>query len=133
MAKAKIIQFKTKKNNTPKTAKEKNVEEDNAAHYEKLLTSNPLNQKAYHRLMIIYRKEKNYKKELQVINKAIRSFEDFHKANTKKHAQPITALSKSLSKSLGLTDHKGKITYDTEPVATWRKRKEIVLKKISGK
>ena len=43
-----------------------------AAAYEKAIKDNPLNEYAYDRLMIIYRKNKEYKKENAVIARAIK-------------------------------------------------------------
>ncbi len=129
MAKAKVIKIPARK-----SAKEedyaKQPVELNADYYEKLVRDNPLNQKAYNRLMIIYRKEKNHKKELQVINKAIREFEKFNKSIIKKKSKKITSLSKGLNKQMGLVGPQGKPVYDPEPLSTWKKRREVVLRKL---
>ena len=45
--------------------------------YEEAIKKDPLREKAYDRLMILYRKEKDYKSELRLINAGIKSFENF--------------------------------------------------------
>ena len=45
----------------------------------------------------------------------------------------IKKLSKSLNKSLGLTDKKGNFLYEPEPIPTWKKRKTTVEKKLKRK
>lgn len=104
---------------------------EEALSLEKLIKSHPTNERAYKRLMVIYRKQKEYKKELAVINKAIRSFEE--KFNRKKPAfnKKVAALSKALLKATGLADKKGNNLYEPGELAKWRKRKVIVSKKIS--
>ena len=104
-----------------------------AAIFEKLITRDPLNEYAYDRLMIIYRKSKNYKKEKAVIAAGIRAFEQFYK-NTSKIAatKEIVSLSKALMKATGLADKKGNLLYDKEPLARWKKRKQVVDKKLKA-
>jgi tetratricopeptide (TPR) repeat protein len=103
-------------------------------YYEKATRLEPLEPFSYNRLMIIYRKEKNYTAELNTINRGIEKFlqdkknreEEF---NTK-HKQ-AARLSKSLIKALqspGSTD----IGFP-EPVNTWQKRKLIVEQKLTKK
>lgn len=99
--------------------------------YEKLIKTDPSNEFAYDRLMIIYRKEKEYKKELAVIKAGIKKFEEIHQSFTKlTPSKRITDLSKKLLKATGLADKKGRPLHNREPVARWRKRKEVVEKKI---
>ena len=97
--------------------------------YEKAIEQNPLAEKAYDRLMILYRKEKDYKNELRIITKGIKSFEDLYKSK-KSSSKKIGEISKKLNRSFGFTDKKGNTLYDPEPIAQWRKRKAIVQKKI---
>ena len=98
--------------------------------YQKALQENALNEYVYTRLMILYRKEKDFKNELRVINAGIKAFENFYKPKTKSRSRLVTSLSLKLNRLVGLTDRKGKNTYDPEPLAKWKKRKEIVRKKI---
>jgi tetratricopeptide (TPR) repeat protein len=101
------------------------------AAYEKLIKENPLNEYAYDRLMIIYRKGKEYKKEKVIINKAIKAFEQFYKSASRiSRSKKVLSLSKAFMKSTGLADNKGKLLYQKEPLARWNKRKMVVEKKL---
>jgi tetratricopeptide (TPR) repeat protein len=107
-----------------------------AAAFEKVIREEPLNEYAYTRLMIIYRKTKNYKKELVVIKKGIRAFEKSLKSASRVTVtKKIATLSKYLLKSLGLADKKGNALYKGEPLDRWIIRKAVVerlLKKKQG-
>ena len=82
--------------------------------------------------MIIYRKKKDVKNELQIINTAIKAYKEFYAS--KKHAtKNITAISNKLNKSFGFTDKKGNTLYTPEPIATWLKRKDLIEKKKKKK
>ncbi|MFT3910955.1 MAG: hypothetical protein QM737_16165 [Ferruginibacter sp.] len=129
---AKIIKLESKKR-TKAINKAMNASEGELElpdQYEKRIKQNPLDEKAYHRIMILYRKLKEYKKELNVINRAIRSFEAFHRSQGKKTNKSIQSISNKLNRALGLVDNKGKSTYDREPVAGWKRRKKVVMRKI---
>ncbi len=99
--------------------------------YQKVIKRHPLQAHAYDRLMIIYRKLKKYKEELQVVNKGIKAFEDYFKQQseklTTKHKQ-LTRLSKALIKSTGLGEKNHE--YFPEPLNKWRNRKEVLAKKL---
>src|SRR5687767_1150387 len=99
--------------------------------YEKLIKSNPLEEKAYDRLMIILRKQKEYKKELALINKGIKAFRDLHESQSKSQLnRKALQLSKALLKSTGLADEKGVALYQQEPVGRWTRRKKLVENKV---
>ena len=92
----------------------------------------PGNPLAYNKLMILYRKEKMYKEELQLINDAIKNIQaayDNKKSKVKTNAT-ILKLSAALMKSMGLIDKKGKSAYEPVPIKAWKKRKETVLKRM---
>ena len=97
--------------------------------YEEAIKKNTLAEKAYDRLMILYRKEKNYKKEFRIITAGIQAFESFYKSK-KSRSKKIADISQKLNRSFGFTDKKGNSLYDPEPIARWKKRKEVVEKKI---
>ena len=97
--------------------------------YEEAIKTDPLAEKAYDRLMILYRKDKEYKKELKLINSGIKAFEKFYRSR-KTGSRKIAEISKKLNKSFGFTDKKGNSLYDPEPIARWKKRKVTVEKKI---
>ena len=97
--------------------------------YESAIEANPLLEKAYDRLMILYRKEKDYKNELRTINTGIKAFEAFYRSR-KSGSKKIAEISKKLNRSFGFTDKKGNAMYDPEPIARWKKRKVTVEKRI---
>ena len=119
---------------TLKKIKEDEVEEKEdfataIKEYEEAIKKNALSERAYDRLMIIYRKEKNYKKELRIITAGIKAFESFYNSK-KSRSKKIADISQKLNRSFGFTDKKGNSLYDPEPIARWKKRKEVVEKKI---
>lgn len=96
--------------------------------YQEVLQQDELNELAYNRLMVIYRKQKETKKELAIINTALVNYQKFYKAQ-QRTTKTITTLSNKLNKAFGLTDKKGNSLYLPEPEATWQKRKELLIKK----
>jgi tetratricopeptide (TPR) repeat protein len=101
--------------------------------YERAIKQAPTDERAYNRLMIIYRKEKEYDAELKVIDKGIDAFTKLYQSKTKKvvgNDKEAVRLSNALIKSLGLKDKKGNDLIEHEPIATWKKRRAVVLKKI---
>ncbi len=105
--------------------------EEAAAAYEKAIKEKPKNEFAHDRLMIIYRKEKEYKKELAVINRAIKIFEEVFKSHSRHTGnKKLASISKSLLKSLDMADSKGQALYKAGPLSRWNKRKKVVEKKI---
>ena len=101
-------------------------------HYNIILDKDSLNVTAYNRLMIIFRKQKEFRKELNIINHAIKSFEHDAKSamQDRKLNSKITSLSKSLAKSLGLLTKSGLPVFINDDVERWLKRREIVKKKL---
>ncbi len=98
--------------------------------YKEVVKDSPLNENAYNRLMILYRKNKDFKNELRIINAGIKAFENFYKPKTKGRTKIITSISNKLNKLIGLVDKKGNHTYDPEPLCKWKKRKQVVAKKV---
>lgn len=102
-----------------------------AAAYEKAIKLSKHNEQAYNRLMIVYRKLKDYEKEATVIRKAIREFETlYNRVPAKSSGKKIEQLSKQLMKLTGLADKKGKLLYEPEPLGRWKKRKVVVDKRL---
>ena len=102
-----------------------------AAAFEKVIKGNPANEYAYDRLMIIHRKNKEYKKEKAVIVAGIKAFQQFYKNASKFQAtKKVAALSKALLKATGLSDKKGRPLYEREPLGRWNKRRQVVEKKL---
>ena len=116
-----------------KEAEANDALEKAVALYERAVKLEPHEELAYNRLMIIYRKLYQYEDELRIINKGIKSFEDFYRKKSQKRLKRHKAaeqLSKTLAKSLGLTDKKGNELYHPEPIQKWLKRKQVVEKKL---
>ena len=109
---------------------------ENIAFYQQQAASGTFDPLPYDRLMIYYRKQKEYKKELQLINRALKLFGDRLKQQAgqvlkaAKSRTAIKRLSAQLSKSAGLTDKKGNLTFLPEPLSRWTKRKKTVEQKI---
>ncbi len=106
-----------------KTLEHEGKPEDAAVAYEKIISRDPLNEYAFNRLMIIYRKLKKYRKEITIIKKGISNYQKFFRSTSRLTAnRKVASLSKSLSQSLGLTDKKGNEIHERQPVGRWRKR-----------
>jgi hypothetical protein len=97
--------------------------------YKKIAVAYPLNEKVYDRLMILFRQLKMNKEELWWINKAIRIFEENFRNTKVTPAAKIASISRSLIRSMGLADKKGKAYYLPQPIARWTRRKELLEKK----
>ena len=105
-------------------------------YYEKAIKMEPYIEFAYNRLMILYRKTKDYENELKTIQKGIENFESFNEKRARRVIGKDTKaiqLSNSLAKSLGLKDKKGKNLIHPEPIGKWVKRAEIVKKNLRSK
>lgn len=113
----------------------KQLEQDDpvkaVAGYEKDIKKKPLGEYSYDRLMIIFRKQRDYGKELGVIKRAIDAFEGSFADARGARNKTLARLSRSLLKSLNMTDKKGNIVYDMEPLNRWRKRKTFVENKLA--
>ena len=92
----------------------------------------------YDRLMIYYRKQKDLKKELQVINQALKAFTSHLKEQTgklikgSKSSTAIKKLSAQFNQQSGLVDKKGNPRYLPEPLPRWTKRKQAVQDKLKN-
>ena len=98
--------------------------------YQLAISTDHLNEDAYNRLMVIFRKLKDYKKELHIIKEGIKVFEEYYESRIPKKSKTITSISNKLNKSFGLADKKGNSIYSPEPIAKWKKRKLVVEKKL---
>jgi len=125
--------------NRLKAAKEKperiahnlSVPVETANEYEKIIRNDRYNEKAYERLMIIYRKNKEYAKELKLIDAAISAFRELYSKTVRRKPDNKTIrLSKALLKLTGLSDKKGNPFYHREPINKWIKRKSVLLSKM---
>ena len=99
--------------------------------YEKIIRRDRYNTKAYERLMIIYRKKKEYVKELKLIDTAIKAFSELYSKTVKRKPDKKTIrISKALLKMTGLSDKKGNPIYQREPINKWLKRQSVLLSKM---
>jgi hypothetical protein len=96
--------------------------------YEGLLKRHPLNENILTRLIINYRKIKDYKKELKHINSLLKVHEAFYSPKEKKEAIVIS-ISEKLNKLLGGTDKRGNKIYADEAIKKLQKRKLLVEEK----
>ncbi|MEO5942848.1 MAG: hypothetical protein ABIP30_00245 [Ferruginibacter sp.] len=97
---------------------------------EALLKDFPRREAYYNRLMILYRKVKNYKKELALIEKGIKIFQEIMQPK-KMPGKQVLAISKKINRAFGLVDSNGNTVHVPEPLLKWQKRKVVVLKKLS--
>jgi hypothetical protein len=101
--------------------------------YEQNIRENYADRVAFDRLMVIYRKQKDYKDELRVINRGVELFKENMKEHLKnslpRHVdeKKIERLSNAIMKGTGL---KNKSPHFPDPIDKWIKRKEIVQKKL---
>lgn len=100
--------------------------------YERLIRSHRFNEHNYNRLMMIYRRKKDFKNELRVINEGIKAFQEFYLPFATGRNRAVINLSKKLNVLIGLTDRKGRSIADTEPIGKWKRRKDVVLRKLKG-
>jgi len=100
--------------------------------YEAALKKHPQNISIYDRLMILYRKEKAYRKELSLIAKAIGKFKNLYQPEKNGHSKKVASLSKSILHAVGLADKKGVALYQPQPIARWEKRKKTVNQKLAA-
>ena len=101
--------------------------------YQRAIKLEPHDEVPYNRLMILYRKEKQYEQEFDLINKGIKAFEEFYQKRSEKliaGKKTATQLSNALAKSLGQRGKKVQELYYPEPIPKWIKRREMVEKKL---
>jgi hypothetical protein len=95
--------------------------------YKKMSAAYPMSEEIYDRLMILYRKLNEHDEELRWIAKAISVFEkSFARKNKPGGISKINSLSRSILKSTGLVDKKGKALYQPQPIGRWQKRKDLL-------
>jgi len=101
--------------------------------YQDIVDKEPTVYAAYDRLLVIYRKQKNYRKEYSTVNAAIKAYKtnflDSQKQWIRQH-RVAARLSKSLAVSLGVLDNKGLPVNDDPLLVKWKKRKAVIAKKI---
>jgi predicted Zn-dependent protease len=116
-----------------KQAEQAGQADEAAQLYTELIKNKPVEAFAYNRLMVYYRRKKEYKKEQQLIKTAIAAY--VHQAQESQEAwlkkNKLTArTAKALVKSLGLVDKKGSPIVENSQLTAWRKRLEVVRKRL---
>ena len=109
---------------------EGNIEEATAL-YEKAIKQRPLLEQPYNRLMVIYRKNKKFKEELRVIDKALNLFITHYEKKKAAFKIPdkVARLSKAILKTIGESSKPIEDSYP-QPVQKWLTRKKTVEKKL---
>jgi tetratricopeptide (TPR) repeat protein len=112
--------------------------EDAVKNYHTVIAKDKLHTAAYNRLMIVYHRQKMYKKELSTIKKALAVYENDllkDQRKWKKLNGGSADLSQRLAKVLGLMQEDGLPRYEEPQVMAWRKRLgriEQSIKKAKG-
>ena len=102
--------------------------------YEQNIKEDYADEFAFDRLMIIYRKQKEFEKELKVIERGVELFQQHMKEHLKNSLGrridegTLEQLSDAIIKKSGRKNND--LNYP-HPIHTWLKRKEIVEKKLS--
>ncbi|HEV8286537.1 MAG TPA: hypothetical protein VGQ09_19645 [Chitinophagaceae bacterium] len=101
--------------------------------YEQNIKEDYADEFAFERLMIIYRKQKEYKDEMRVINRGIEVFEQTmkdhltHSLSRHVDGKKLEQLSNAILKKTGF---KKDGFHFPDPIDKWIKRKEILEKKL---
>ncbi|MET0464806.1 MAG: hypothetical protein ABW007_16710 [Chitinophagaceae bacterium] len=94
----------------------------------------PGSEHAFSRLMIIYRKQRDVERELEVIDRAIKTFQVIFKKSLRiSPTRKTIEISRKLMKAMGLADSKGVELNEREPLQKWKKRKELLEKRLAVK
>ncbi len=110
---------------------EKEDKEEAVKEYKRIASAYPWNEQVYDRLMILFRQLKMPKEEIWWIDKAIAAFEKKFGKNAARPKPKVVKISKSLIRAMGLSDKKGRLLYQPQPIARWEKRKQLLQKKMS--
>lgn len=102
--------------------------------YLRVAKSGAASARAFSRLMVIYRKLKEYRKELAIVNSAIRAFEEKLLGVSRKWSaanRKAARISRQLASSLGVINRKGLPVNEDPLLAEWRKRKERLERRLA--
>lgn len=116
-----------------KEAEEKKELEQAAKLYERAIRLERHEDRAYDRLMIVYRRLTWYEEELKLIKKAISTFEEFYQKKSERiigKNKTAERLSNALAKSLGQRGKKTEDLFFPEPIPKWIRRQKVVEKKL---
>ena len=100
--------------------------------YEKAIQQKPIVELPYNRLMILYRKQKQYDKELKVLDEALEVFFDHYDEKVKRYNSnsKLGQVSKALLKSVSGSDKRTSYANYPEPIPKWTIRRKNLEKKI---
>jgi tetratricopeptide (TPR) repeat protein len=128
------LAIKIEQRNNEASEAEKNDDIKKATRlYEQNINEDYADEFAFERLMIIYRKQKDYKNELRVIERGIQLFQQNieehlqHSLSRRVNALKLKQLSNAIIKKSGL---KKEEIHFPDPIDKWIKRKEIVKGKL---
>lgn len=100
------------------------------AAYQQALKLNIRQELAYQRLMIIFRKQQDYKKELAIVEAAIAAFEKLQQDRLKASSKMVSRLSRRIAAFTGLAGKNGAALYEGQPLTRWKLRKELLKNKL---
>jgi tetratricopeptide (TPR) repeat protein len=121
------------RNNEAREAEEQDNLDKAIRLYEQNIREDYSDEYAFERLMIIYRKQKQYKDELRVINRGIEVFQHNLKEHLKQtlsrhiDGKKLEQLSNAILKKTG--SKKQELHYP-DPIDKWMKRRETVQEKL---
>jgi len=128
------LAIKVEERNNEASEAEKNNDNKKATRlYEQNINENYADKFAFERLMIIYRKQKDYRNELRVIERGIQLFRQNieehlqHSLAKRVDATKLKQLSNAIIKKSGLKNEE--LSFP-DPIDKWIKRKEIVKQKL---
>ena len=126
-----IAQHYTENIKQARAAEQEGEEEEAITYYERAIKQKPLLEQPYARLMVLYRKKKQYEEELKVLNKALEVFTDHYdkKKKTFQGSGKVASLSRAILKVVGGAKAAMENRYP-QPIPKWTRRKETVEKKI---
>jgi tetratricopeptide (TPR) repeat protein len=134
MAKNYRLALKIEQKNEEAQHAEQNNHIDKAIQlYEQNIKEDYADEFAFERLMILYRKEKEYKEELRVIKRGIEVFKQSLKEHLKRSlsrhvdSRKLEQLSNAILKKTG---SKKQDVHFPDPIDKWMKREEIVKQKL---
>jgi len=103
-----------------------------AATYKKLIKMHYRREIAYQRLMVIYRKQGDLKKEMDIIKEAIDEFSKILFVSKRLHSKKVEKLSRGLIHSTGLGGKGAIHLHKPEPIAGWEIRRQRLEKKLKA-
>ena len=112
---------------------EKNQINEAIKMYKKCISIKKHDEYAFDRLMILYRKEKEYDKEMATIREAIAAFEKLYKESSQsKTNKVVERISNALLKATGLSDKKGNEIFKPQHILKWHKRAMLLQRKLKN-